>query len=55
MMAPEPPADFVKRPLQFGGLKQRLLDLKGDVLAIPAPHKGAGRLWQDDSRQGAGA
>src|SRR5215469_10956814 len=42
MMAPEPPADFVERPVQFGALKQKLLDPKGDAVAISAALKGAG-------------
>jgi NB-ARC domain/TIR domain len=42
MMAPEPPRDFVKRPLEFDALKQKLLDLKGDAVAISAALKGAG-------------
>ena len=36
MMAPEPPADFVKRPREFETLKQQLLDSKGDAVAISA-------------------
>jgi TIR domain/NB-ARC domain/APAF-1 helical domain len=43
MMAPEPPADFVARPKEFGALKQQLLDAKGDAVAgITAALKGAG-------------
>jgi NB-ARC domain/WD domain, G-beta repeat/APAF-1 helical domain len=42
MMAPEPPAYFVKRPVEFDALKQRLLDLQGDAVAISAALKGAG-------------
>jgi WD40 repeat protein len=42
MMAPEPPADLVKRPVEFDGLKQKLLDPKGDTVAISAALKGAG-------------
>jgi hypothetical protein len=42
MMAPEPLADFVKRPVEFDALKQKLLDPKGDALAISAALKGAG-------------
>ena len=42
MMAPEPPADFVPRPGEFGALKQKLLDAKGDVVAHPVALKGAG-------------
>src|ERR1700730_2333090 len=30
MMAPEPPADFVARPVEFDALKKHLLDSKGD-------------------------
>jgi hypothetical protein len=42
MMAPEPPADFVGRPAEFGALKQKLLNAKGDAVAIAAALKGAG-------------
>jgi hypothetical protein len=42
MMAPESPADFVKRPREFGPLKAKLLDAKGDAVAITAALKGAG-------------
>ena len=43
MMAPEPPPDFVPRPKEFGALKQRLLDAKGDSVAgITAALRGAG-------------
>ena len=43
MMAPELPADFVERPREFGALKRRLLDGKGDaVAAITAALRGAG-------------
>jgi hypothetical protein len=42
MMAPEPPADFVKRPSEFTALKQQLLDSKGDAVAITAALRGAG-------------
>jgi WD40 repeat protein len=42
MMAPEPPADFVARPAEFGALKQQLLDAKGDAVAITAALRGAG-------------
>jgi hypothetical protein len=42
MMAPEPPPDFVKRPVEFEALKQKLLDPKGDAVAISAALKGAG-------------
>jgi hypothetical protein len=42
MMAPEPPADFVPRASEFGALKQKLLDAKGDAVAIAAALKGAG-------------
>ena len=41
-LAPEPPADFVARPTEFEALKQRLLDSKGDAVAITAALKGAG-------------
>jgi hypothetical protein len=42
MMAPELPADFVKRPAEFDALKQKLLDRKGDAVAITAALRGAG-------------
>jgi hypothetical protein len=42
MMAPEPPADFVKRPKEFDALKRKLLDAKGDAVAITAALRGAG-------------
>jgi WD40 repeat protein len=42
MMAPEPAADFVKRPVEFDALKRKLLDPKGDAVAISAALKGAG-------------
>ena len=42
MMAPEPPADFVQRPAEFGALKRKLLDAKGDAVAITAALRGAG-------------
>ena len=42
MMAPEPPADFVQRPEEFGALKRKLLDAKGDAVAITAALRGAG-------------
>ena len=42
MMAPEPPADFVSRPKQFDRLKRKLLNDKGDAVAISAALKGAG-------------
>jgi TIR domain/NB-ARC domain/APAF-1 helical domain len=42
MMAPEPPADFVRRPVEFNALKQKLLDPKGDAVAITAALRGAG-------------
>jgi NB-ARC domain len=42
MMAPEPPAGFVKRPVEFGAHKHKLLDAKGDAVAISAALKGAG-------------
>jgi hypothetical protein len=38
---PEPPADFVGRPAEFGALKQKLLNAKGDPVAIAAALKGA--------------
>jgi hypothetical protein len=40
MMAPEPPADFVKRPVEFDALKRKLLDSKGDAVAISAALRG---------------
>jgi WD40 repeat protein len=42
MMAPEPPVDFVRRPAEFEALKAKLLDAKGDAVAISAALKGAG-------------
>jgi hypothetical protein len=42
MMAPEPPVDFVARPAEFFALKAKLLDPKGDAVAISAALKGAG-------------
>jgi WD40 repeat protein len=42
MMAPEPPADFVQRPREFEALKRKLLDTKGDAVAITAALRGAG-------------
>jgi WD40 repeat protein len=42
MMAPEPPADFVQRPVEFNALKKKLLDAKGDSVAITAALRGAG-------------
>ena len=42
MMAPEPPVDFVQRPAEFEALKTKLLDAKGDAVAISAALKGAG-------------
>jgi putative hemolysin len=42
MMAPEPPVDFVKRPAEFQALKAKLLDAKGDAVAVSAALKGAG-------------
>jgi NB-ARC domain/TIR domain len=42
MMAPEPPSDFVQRPTEFNALKRRLLDAKGDAVAITAALRGAG-------------
>ena len=42
MMAPEPPVDFVQRAAEFGALKAKLLDAKGDAVAITAALRGAG-------------
>jgi hypothetical protein len=42
VMAPEPPADFVQRPVEFDILKKQLLDPKGDAVAITAALRGAG-------------
>ena len=42
MMAPEPPVDFVQRPGEFQALKAKLLDAKGDAVAISAALRGAG-------------
>ena len=42
MMAPEPPFDFIQRPMEFEALKRKLLDAKGDAVAITAALRGAG-------------
>ena len=42
MMVPEPPVDFVQRPVEFDALKRKLLDAKGDSVAITAALRGAG-------------
>jgi WD40 repeat protein len=42
MMAPEPPADFVERPVEFDTVKKQLLDRKGDAVATIAALRGAG-------------
>jgi hypothetical protein len=42
MMAPEPPAEFVARPIEFNALKKQLLDPNGDAVAITAALRGAG-------------
>src|SRR6516164_9475148 len=42
MIAPEPPPDFVQRPVEFDALKKKLLDAKGDAIAITAALRGAG-------------
>jgi hypothetical protein len=43
MMAPEPPADFVPRPIEFEALKRGLLDAKGDAAAgMTAALRGGG-------------
>jgi WD40 repeat protein len=42
MLAPEPPGDFVARPLEFDTLKKQLLDRGSDGLAITAALNGAG-------------
>jgi hypothetical protein len=42
MIAPEPPPDFVQRPVEFDALKKKLLDAKGDAVAITAALRGAG-------------
>ena len=42
IMAPEPPVDFIQRPREFHALKAKLLDSKGDAVAISAALKGAG-------------
>ncbi len=44
MTAPEPPVDFVRRLGEFQALKAKLLDPKGDAVAISAALKGAG-VW----------
>jgi NB-ARC domain len=38
----EPPDDFVQRPVEFSELKKKLLDAKGDAIAITAALRGAG-------------
>lgn len=42
MMAEEPPVDFVARPIEYNALKSRLLNAKGDAVAITAALRGAG-------------
>jgi hypothetical protein len=42
MMALEPPVEFVERPAEFQALKAKLVDAKGDAVAISAALKGAG-------------
>jgi len=42
MMAPERPADFVPRPIEFEAIKGRLLDASGDAAGITAALRGAG-------------
>jgi hypothetical protein len=42
MMAPNPPDDFVERAREYDHLKSRLLDPKGDAIAITAALRGAG-------------
>jgi hypothetical protein len=42
MMAPEPPPDFVPRPIEFESLKGQLLDAKHDAIGITAALRGAG-------------
>ena len=42
MMAPEPTANFVQRPHEFGALKAKLLNPQGDAVAITAALRGAG-------------
>ena len=42
MMMPEKPEYFVERPAEFDALKGKLLDAKGDLLAITAALRGAG-------------
>jgi WD40 repeat protein len=42
MMAPEPPGDFVERPVEFNAIKIKLLDTKGGAVAISAALRGAG-------------
>ncbi len=41
-MAPEPPEDLVQRPREFNELKAKLLDAKGDAVAVTAALRGAG-------------
>ena len=42
IMAPEPPVDFVARPVEYEALKLQLIDKRGDSVAITAALKGAG-------------
>ena len=42
MMVPEPPPDFVQRPAEFEALKRKLLNARGDSVAITAALRGAG-------------
>ena len=42
MMAPEKPEGFVERPHEFKALKKKLIDAKGDAVAITVALRGAG-------------
>jgi hypothetical protein len=42
IMAPEPPLDFVPRPVEFDALKRQLLDSKRDAVGITAALRGTG-------------
>jgi WD40 repeat protein len=42
MMAPEPPVDFVARPLVLDALKRQLIDAKGDAVPATVALRGAG-------------
>ncbi|MGB9368454.1 MAG: TIR domain-containing protein [Xanthobacteraceae bacterium] len=54
MMAPELPPDFVQRPAEFNTLKRRLLDARGDAVAITAALRGAGGYGKTTLAQALG-